>query len=66
MFRGRLRTLVTLTVVIEGSIAGWAVGAGWLGPLAMIALVITLFPRTPIGKTADLEGYLPVAVVASL
>src|SRR5436309_2869907 len=39
MFKGRTRTIVTVTVVIEGGLAGWAVGAGWLGLLAMIALV---------------------------
>jgi hypothetical protein len=39
MFSGRKRTLVTITVVIEGAIAGWAVGGGWLGLLAMVAAV---------------------------
>jgi len=39
MFKGRNRTLVTITAVIEGGLAGWAVGAGWFGLLAMIAVV---------------------------
>jgi len=39
MFKGRTRTIVTVTAIIEGGLAGWAVGAGWLGLLAMVALV---------------------------
>ena len=39
MFGSRERTVVTFAVVLEGAIAGWALGAGWLGLLAMVAAV---------------------------
>jgi len=39
MFKGRTRTIVTVTAMIEGGLAGWALGAGWLGLLAMVAMV---------------------------
>jgi|GraSoiStandDraft_5_1057265.scaffolds.fasta_scaffold1066087_1 hypothetical protein len=69
MFRGRLRTLVTLTVVIEGSIAGWAVGAGWLGPLAMIALVTaadSVWGLARRGAVCDVAGVELAAALAVL
>jgi len=39
MFKGRTRAIVTVTAMIEGGLASWALGAGWLGLLAMVALV---------------------------
>jgi hypothetical protein len=39
MFKGRTRTIVTITAMIEGGLAGWALGVGWLGLLAMVAAV---------------------------
>ena len=37
----------------------------WPWSLGMAALVITLFPRARIARTADLEGYFPLTVVVA-
>ncbi len=67
MFRTRTRTIVTFAVVLEGAIAGWAVGAGWLGLLAMIAAVTIADTAwgSPGAAFADVAG-LEVAVALAI
>ena len=60
MFSSRIRSLVTLVVVAEGGVAGWAIGAGWLGLLAMVAVVTvadTAWGIARRGVLADLAGF---------
>lgn len=60
--------MVTVTVVLEAGIAGWALGAGWLGLLVMVAAVTiadTAWGIARRGVLADLAG-LEVAVALSL
>ena len=59
MFGSPARTVVTFAVVLEGGIAGWALGAGWLGLLAMVAAVTiadTAWGIARRGTLADLAG----------
>jgi hypothetical protein len=59
MFGSRTRSIVTFTVMLEGAIAGWALGAGWLGLLAMVATVTiadTAWGIARRGAIADLAG----------
>jgi hypothetical protein len=68
MFRTRTRTIVTFAVVLEGAIAGWAVGAGWLGLLAMIAAVTIADTAWGVSRRrafADVAG-LEVAVALAI
>jgi hypothetical protein len=68
MFRSRTRTVVTVAVVLEGAIAGWALGGGWLGLLAMVAAVTiadTAWGIARKGATADLAG-LEVALALAI
>ena len=68
MFRSRIRTIVTVAVVLEGAIAGWALGAGWLGLLAMVAAVTvadTAWGIARRGTLADLAG-LEVALALAV
>jgi hypothetical protein len=68
MFGSRARTVVTFAVVLEGGIAGWALGAGWLGLLAMVAAVTiadTAWGIARRGTLADLAG-LEVALALTV
>jgi hypothetical protein len=68
MFRTRARTVVTFAVVLEGAIAGWALGAGWLGLLTLVAAVTiadTAWGLARRGVLADLAG-LEVAVALAV
>jgi hypothetical protein len=68
MFGSRRRSVVTVTVVLEAGIAGWALGAGWLGLLVMVAAVTiadTAWGIARRGVLADLAG-LEVAVALAL
>jgi hypothetical protein len=68
MFRSRIRTIVTVAAVLEGAIAGWALGAGWLGLLAMVAAVTiadTAWGIARRGTLADLAG-LEVALALAV
>jgi hypothetical protein len=68
MFGSRTRTIVTFAVVLEGAIAGWALGAGWLGLLAMVAAVTiadTAWGIARRGTLADLAG-LEVALALAV
>ena len=68
MFRSRTRTVVTVAVVLEGAIAGWALGGGWLGLLAMVAAVTiadTAWGIARRGAIADLAG-LEVALALAI
>jgi hypothetical protein len=68
MFRTRARTVVTFAVVLEGAIAGWALGAGWLGLLTMVAVVTIADTAWGLGRRrllADLAG-LEVAVALAV
>ena len=68
MFGSRARTIVTFAVVLEGAIAGWALGAGWLGLLAMVAAVTiadTSWGIARRGTLADLAG-LEVALALAV
>lgn len=52
--------MVTVAVVLEVGIAGWALGAGWLGLLVMIAVVTitdTAWGIARRGVLADLAGF---------
>jgi hypothetical protein len=68
MFASRTRTIVTFAVVLEGAIAGWTLGAGWLGLLAMVAAVTiadTAWGIARRGTLADLAG-LEVALALAV
>jgi hypothetical protein len=68
MFASRRRSIVTVAVVLEGGIAGWAVGAGWLGLLVMVAAVTladTAWGIARRGVMADIAG-LEVALALAL
>ncbi len=68
MFGTRTRTIVTFAVVLEGAIAGWALGGGWLGLLAMVAAVTiadTAWGLARRGAIADLAG-LEVALALAI
>jgi hypothetical protein len=68
MFGSRKRSLVTIAVVLEAGIAGWAVGAGFLGLLVMIAAVTiadTTWGIAHRGVIADIAG-LEVALALAL
>jgi hypothetical protein len=68
MFGSRRRSVVTITVVLEAGIAGWALGAGWLGLLVMVAAVTIADTAWGIARRhviADLAG-LEVAVALAL
>jgi hypothetical protein len=68
MFRTRARTVVTFAVVLEAAIAGWWLGAGWLGLLAMVAAVTitdTAWGLARRGALADLAG-LEVALALAV
>ncbi len=64
---------MTVTAVIEAGLAGWALGAGWLGLLVAIAAVTaadTAWGMTRRGVIADLAGLelaiaLAVLLIAS-
>jgi hypothetical protein len=68
VFAGRNRSIVTVTAVIEAGLAGWALGAGWLGLLVAIAAVTaadTAWGMTRRGVIADLAG-LELAVALAV
>jgi hypothetical protein len=72
MFATRRRAIVTVAVVLEGGIAGWALGAGWLGLLAMVAVVTVadtvwgIARRGVIADIAGLEVALALAVMLAV
>jgi len=72
MFRTRTRTIVSFAVVLEGAIAGWALGAGWFGLLAMVAAVTVadtawgVARRGAIADLAGLEVALALAVMVAV
>jgi len=60
--------VVTVAVVLEVGIAGWTLGAGWLGLLVMVVAVTvadTAWGITRRGVLADLAG-LEVALALAL
>jgi hypothetical protein len=69
MFGSRARSIVTFTAVLEGAIAGWWLGAGWLGLLAMVAAVTSadtawgIARRRTMADVAGLEVALALAVM---
>jgi hypothetical protein len=68
MFTSRTRSIVTVAVVLEGGIAGWALGGGWLGLLVMVAAVTladTAWGIARRGVIADIAG-LEVALALAL
>jgi len=68
MFGTRTRAIVTFAVVLEGAIAGWALGAGWFGLLAMVAAVTvadTAWGAARRGVIADVAG-LEVALALAV
>jgi hypothetical protein len=68
MFGSRRRSIVTVAVVLEVGIASWALGAGWLGLLVMVAAVTiadTAWGIARRGVIADLAG-LEVALALAL
>ena len=68
MFTSRTRSIVTVAVVLEGGIAGWALGAGWLGLLVMVAAVTladTAWGMARRGVIADIAG-LEVALALAV
>jgi hypothetical protein len=72
MFGTRTRTIATFAVVVEGAIAGWALGAGWFGLLAMVAAVTLadtawgIARRGAIADFAGLEVALALAVMIAV
>jgi hypothetical protein len=59
MFTSRRRSVVTAAAVLEAGIAGWALGAGWLGLLLMLVAVTVADTGWGIarrGSLADLAG----------
>jgi len=72
MFGTRTRTIVTFAVVLEGAIAGWALGAGWFGLLAMVAAVTVadtawgIARRRAIADIAGLEVALALAIMLAV
>ena len=68
MFTSHTRSIVTVAVVLEGGIAGWALGAGWLGLLVMVAAVTladTVWGIARRGVIADIAG-LEVALALAV
>jgi hypothetical protein len=68
MFASLRRSVVTTGVVIEGGIAGWYLGVGWLGLLAMVAAVTladTAWGVARRGALADIAG-LEVALALAV
>jgi hypothetical protein len=68
MFASLRRAAVTIGVVLEGGIAGWYLGAGWLGLVAMIAAVTvadTAWGVARRGALADIAG-LEVALALAV
>jgi chromate transport protein ChrA len=69
MFATRTRTIVTFAVMLEGAIAGWALGAGWFGLLALVAVVTVadtawgIARRRAVADFAGLEVALALAVM---
>jgi len=63
---------VTFAVVLEGAIAGWALGAGWFGLLAMVVAVTLadtawgIARRGAIADFAGLEVALALAVMIAV
>jgi hypothetical protein len=72
MFGARTRTIVTFAVALEGAIAGWALGAGWFGLLAIVAAVTLadtawgIARRGAIADFAGLEVALALAVMIAV
>lgn len=72
MFGSRRRSIVTIAVVLEAGIAGWALGAGWLGLLVMVAAVTIadtawgIARRGVIADLAGLEVALALAIMLAL
>ena len=72
MFTSRRRSIVSVAVVLEGGIAGWALGAGWLGLLVMVAAVTLadtawgIARRGAIGDIAGLEVAVALAVMLAV
>jgi hypothetical protein len=69
VFRGRNRSIVTVTAVIEAGLAGWALGAGWLGLLVAVAAVTladTLWGVARRGMLGDIAGLELAAALAVL
>jgi hypothetical protein len=68
MFGSRNRSLVTVTVVIEATLAGWVLGQGRLALLLMVVAVTacdTLWGLLRRGSAGDLAG-LELAVALGL
>ena len=68
MFASLHRSVVTIGVVLEGGIAGWYLGVGWLGLLAMVAVVTiadTAWGVARRGSLADIAG-LEVALALTI
>src|SRR5579884_3776056 len=68
MFASGRRSVVTIGVVLEGGIAGWYLGLGWLGLLAMVAAVTvadTAWGVARRGALADIAG-LEVALALAV
>ena len=58
---------MSVAVVLEGGIAGWALGAGWLGLLVMVAAVTladTAWGIARRGAIADIAGLEVAAALA--
>lgn len=68
MFASLRRSVVTIGAVLEGGIAGWYLGAGWVGLLAMVAavtIVDTAWGIARRGALADIAG-LEVALALAV
>jgi hypothetical protein len=68
MFASLRRSVVTIGAILEGGIAGWYLGVGWLGLLAMIAAVTiadTAWGVARRGALADIAG-LEVALALAI
>jgi hypothetical protein len=69
MFGTPRRTAVTITAVIEVTLAGWVLGHAWIALLAMTAAVTavdTLWGMLRRGVLADLAGFEVSAALALL